>query len=1094
MKKTKKVLASLAIAGMTMTMIPFNAFANGTVPTRLAGITAEQTAVAIADQTGYTGTAILASSASYGASDALTAGPLAAFLKAPILLQGPGAALNADTKAELTKLNVTKVYVTSGTAVISQAVLDELKGMGITVESLGGNDRFETSVNIAKKMVELGAPVNKVAVAYGWLNQDALSIASIASAANEPIILTEKAGLSASAKAFLAENLGITAADVIGGTGVIDASVMAQLPNPTRHFGNTAYDTNNQVIQDFASSLEFDNVYVANGKTGIDALAGAPLAAQTKSAIVLTDGASVPAAAAFTFSKSSASSVVTALGGTAVVPEGIRAGVAAGQVTTVPGDLAVVSVNTLTEDGRYIEVDFNKALGSVDKSQFEIRKSGSGERVGIESATLSANGQTVELVAYDAGENVDELEAGVAYTLTFTMNGQTGSFNFERSNYLDDRDDARVTGIDAENKDFTVEYDQGEVTIEVPEGVKFDYEAALGMEVRVWYNGEKQLVKSEIVDSSKALYDAFEVSKTVDQDNGKGEIELQTADKKYDLATDDAGKINTEYYLNGSEKTDINDLADAEYAKVIINDKGDVAYIYAYDFDDMMVVTSVDGNVVKGLGDEDIDLEDFVIVKDGKTIQVADLKAGDAVYYNESADNSAGETGYAVVYNKSVTGNIETLYDDSFVVEGKKYNYDTIKYLDEKNEIQDSFTKDDAEDFEADEVTIYVDFNGDIQLLTGIQGEGNKVGALITATPKVYTDSKGEVAAELEYVTNDLEEELGDVYFENLDTITVDGTSYDIEQDAAENQDYIVKAVAGQANQFTINVNDATDSTVKATVNLTDNTPIILTLDDEGNITDLEVISDSQKDTLKEDVEKGDSNAKLANDGSKKLKSNTVIFVAKDGALTDAEDVKAYKFADIDFDIDKEAAEVYYNEEGDVEFIVVTDTVAENTTDYMAVVDSFETTDGDVTRLVAYVNGTKKTYTVDDVEVANVVNALKDGQVVKIEVNDDNGEVEDIFVPGNVDELSADYFLLNQTGATNVGSDKFTLEGVEYHKGDNFQIIDATTRNDLDTETSLRSIEGKKFHVILDAEKSRYVSTIVIIGDEGAADDTNYGF
>ncbi|EGW37745.1 cell wall-binding repeat-containing protein, partial [Desulfosporosinus sp. OT] len=175
MKKTKKALASLAIAGMAMTMIPFNAFANTTVPTRLAGITAEQTAVAIADQTGYTGTAILASSASYGASDALTAGPLAAFLNAPILLQGAGATLNADTKAELTKLNVTKVYVTSGTAVISQGVIDELKGMGITVESLGGVDRFETSVNIAKKMVELGAPVTKVAVAYGWLNQDALS-------------------------------------------------------------------------------------------------------------------------------------------------------------------------------------------------------------------------------------------------------------------------------------------------------------------------------------------------------------------------------------------------------------------------------------------------------------------------------------------------------------------------------------------------------------------------------------------------------------------------------------------------------------------------------------------------------------------------------------------------------------------------------------------------------------------------------------------------------------------------------------------------------------------------------------------------------
>ena len=354
MKKTKKTLASLAIAGMALTMVPFNVFATGTVPTRLFGTTAAETAVQIADQTGWTGTAILASSASYGMVDALTSGPLAKFLNAPILLQEPGAVLNAYTKAELTKLNVTKVYVTSGTAVINQAVLDELKGMNITVESLGGNDRFETSVNIAKKMVLLGAPVTKVAVAYGWLNQDALSIASIASANNEPILLTEKNALPASVKAFLTAN--ITSSDVIGGTAVISDAVKATLPNATRHYGNTAYDTNEQVIKDFESSLSFSNVFVANAVTGIDALAGAPLAAVSKSAIVLTDGVNVPAAATFVNSKLTSSSVVTALGGIAVVPESVRTGI----VSIVPATLAVTSVSAI--NGKTVEIKFNKAV------------------------------------------------------------------------------------------------------------------------------------------------------------------------------------------------------------------------------------------------------------------------------------------------------------------------------------------------------------------------------------------------------------------------------------------------------------------------------------------------------------------------------------------------------------------------------------------------------------------------------------------------------------------------------------------------------------------------------------------------------------
>jgi len=340
MKKAKRALASLAIAGMALTMVPFNTFAAGTVPTRLAGTTAEQTAVKIAEQTGWTGTAILASSTSYGMVDALTAAPLSSYLKAPILLTGAGNVLDAATKAELAKLEVKTVYVTSGTAVIKQSVIDELKAMGIEVLELGGFDRAATSVNIASKMVG----VTKVAVANGL--QDALSIAAIAAAANQPILLTNKDALPDSVATFLAANPSITASEVIGGTGIISDAVMAKLPSATRHAGNTAYDTNGQIIQDFNTSLAYENVYLASGVTGIDALAGAPLAAQTKSAIVLTDG-TASAAAAFVNSKLTANSVVTALGGSAVVPADVLAAIA----YRAPVVLEVVSVGAISTTG-----------------------------------------------------------------------------------------------------------------------------------------------------------------------------------------------------------------------------------------------------------------------------------------------------------------------------------------------------------------------------------------------------------------------------------------------------------------------------------------------------------------------------------------------------------------------------------------------------------------------------------------------------------------------------------------------------------------------------------------------------------------------
>ncbi|ODA40172.1 cell wall-binding repeat-containing protein [Desulfosporosinus sp. BG] len=419
MKKSKKVLASLAIAGM-LSMIPFNALAENAIPTRLGGTVAAQTAVQIADHTGWTGTAILSSSTSYGMVDALTAGPLASFLKAPILLQEAGNVLNPDTKAELVKLEVKTVYVTSGTAVISQAVLDQLTSMGIKIVPLGGSDRFETAVNIAKQMVALGANVNKVAVAYGWLNQDALSIAPIAAAQTEPILLTDKDKIPESVIAFLAANRGVTASHVIGGTGVISERVKAQFPNATRLFGNTAYDTNLAVLKAFESILKYDHIFLANGQTAIDALAGAPLAALYNAGIVLTNG-TANEATTYVAGRLSIGSIITALGGIAVVPEAVRSGVA-DKVPTQPSEPSNPSSGGGGGGGG------GGGSTNRDKTAPVITLNG--------AATVNvANGATY----IDAGATVtDNKDTGLTVTVSYTKDGSSvGSINtFVAGTYL----------------------------------------------------------------------------------------------------------------------------------------------------------------------------------------------------------------------------------------------------------------------------------------------------------------------------------------------------------------------------------------------------------------------------------------------------------------------------------------------------------------------------------------------------------------------------------------------------------------------------------------------------------------------------------
>ncbi|ODA38719.1 cell wall-binding repeat-containing protein [Desulfosporosinus sp. BG] len=1073
MKKTKKALASLAIAGMAMTMIPFNAFANTTIPTRLAGITAEQTAVAIADQTGYTGTAILASSASYGASDALTAGPLAAFLNAPILLQGPGAALNADTKAELTKLNVTKVYVTSGTAVISQGVINELKGMGITVESLGGVDRFETSVNIAKKMVELGAPVNKVAVAYGWLNQDALSIASVASAAKEPIILTEKSGLSASAKAFLAANIGITASDVIGGTGVIDASVMTQLPNPTRHYGITAYDTNNQVIQDFASSLKFDNVYVANGKTGIDALAGAPLAAQTNSAIVLTDGASVPAAAAFTHSKSSASTVVTALGGTAVVPENIRTGVAAGEVTTVPGDLAITSVTALDDTNRFLEIDFSKAVTSLEPSDITIEDAATKDHYGVQEVKLSANGMaaTVTLYAADSSD-ANVLQYLTDYTVTVNVNGQMLTANFNRSYSME----TLVQSIDVDNSKITVHDTKSDTvkTLKVLDP-KFNYEAALGETVQVWYNNDNELLKSQVMTSS-AKEDAIEVTK-VDQ------IKMVSEDKKYDVTSDNFSNTSTAkfaFYVNGA-KANIADYVGQKlnFAKVGFDKSGDIDFVSAYTLKDFLIFNSVDGDEVLGVnGSGSFDASHATIVKDGANITTADLQKGDVIFYNEDAN---GGDGYAEVYNnQAATGEITNVYSNAVEVGGNSYEFDYDSndydynqyavYIDTDGKVKD-VDSDAAEALQAaGDVALYTDHAGNLVYISGDVANittNDKV-AVLTDSIIGYSEAKDKI--DVEAVNQDGDELSYDINLDSLDTITLNGKDYDIDNTAGANSDW--KATLAGAG-ITLHDNSAgtstaTDVVINFSAEGSQGHMVKLDTDDNGNLKQIEFFNSTTASygygTITS-LKAGDTYV-----NGMKLTSGTIMFDATDaGAATKAGDYVESTFGDYNGS-DITSGSYIYNDDNEVVAIWFDATSASDTTyDEAVVTNVLRDTDDKVVSLTVYAGGKLQTLAADKISGLTTSDDLKKGDVVVLEFDKGNlALVKDIatatheIVDGTANEYGDRVVspVTVGTDGVDVGNKKVTTSDGTFTLADNGLVLDVTDPSDISVK-SLSDLRGE---------------------------------
>lgn len=1040
MKKTKKALASLAIAGMTLSMVPFNVFAASTIPTRIAGTTAAQTAAAIADYTGYTGTAILASSESYGMVDALTAGPLAASLKAPILLTGAGSSLDAATKAELTKLAVKKVYVTSGTAVIKQSVIDEVKAMGIEVVALGGYDRAETSVNIAKQMTG----VTKVAVANGI--PDALSIASVAAAANEPILLTDKDALPSSVASYLA-GAGVTSADVIGGTGIISDAVKAALPSATRHAGMTAYDTNNQVIQDFASSLQFDNIYVANGVTGIDALAGAPLAAQTKSAIVLTDGKTVPAVAAFTHGKN-ASAVVTALGGEYVVPETVRAGVAAGQVTPVSNELKITSVTSLDDTNRFLKMEFSKPVSGLEAANVSIKNAKSGDAYGVKAVSLSADGMTAQLELFAADDGYTILKEATEYIITVNVNGMVLQTTFIRSAHLDEDDNARVTKIDPEGHKFTVSYNDAKDNnklktkqLDVPSTINFDYMQALGDVVRVWYDGKDNLIKYEIY-TKKVVYEAFQFDK-------KDRIKTLDEEVKYDLADDCVVILNEGSSGSGSkaEVTATSSSAIAttffdgmkdrkyKYGKIIFNDSNEVERIYAYDASDKpILVKEVDGNYIYGYGTgkNELDLKDYRIVDPtGKQVKISDIKPGSVVFFN--SDAYAGD-GVAIVAPAIVKGEIDNVYEDSFDLAGKEYDYtqgDTnpaayapshkVQYVDEDGSFED-LDKSAAEQLQAGgQVEAYFDFSGELWYVKGSLQEvaSNSNSLYLQGAIKPYFDSKADGYMEFDGINSAGDVESYDTKVKSLDKITVlktvkgEGTKvkFEVNKNFPDTETVNAGVTDKKIDKFVIGDKDGkkdtgtsgvkSDATIialnKATEVIgtvvtpaafavdkaeTPNNVIEVTKDDNGKIVGL--VFNNLAAKLQSAIDETD---KYAN--GYKLKDSTLVYDvsnASDFDDPDEDDVSVTTWGELKkngVDISKDKALVYANDKDEVTCLVTYSNSIADDTKNMALLTAVSLDGTKVVRISALVNGVKKTY---DVKASNDP-GLRAGDLAILAVN-----------------------------------------------------------------------------------------------------------
>ncbi|MCC0630072.1 MULTISPECIES: serine hydrolase [unclassified Clostridioides] len=223
-------------------------------------------------------------------ADALAATPLAYKKNAPILLTG-SSQINEKTLAELKRLKVKNVYVIGGEASVNEKSLDTIKSNNISVSRISGNDRYQTSMNIAKELDSI-SNISKISVVNGEKGlADAVSIGAVSAQNDMPIILTnENSNIAEINNLF--KNKKIDKSYVIGGEYTVSKNIESKLQNPQRISGSTRNETNAKVIKEFYKDSKIDNLYVAKNGINkqddlIDGLSVGVLAGRTKSPVIL---------------------------------------------------------------------------------------------------------------------------------------------------------------------------------------------------------------------------------------------------------------------------------------------------------------------------------------------------------------------------------------------------------------------------------------------------------------------------------------------------------------------------------------------------------------------------------------------------------------------------------------------------------------------------------------------------------------------------------------------------------------------------------------------------------------------------------------
>lgn len=265
-------------------------------------------------------------------ADALTGGPLAASLDAPILLTKRDF-LNADTADEIERLDPDEIVVLGGPVAIADPTFDAIEDLGYPVDRIAGASRFETAQEINQRLT--GGEADRVFVVEGtnpddtrgW--PDAVSVSAYAAFTRTPIVPIASDDVPSASAATFAE-LEPSEYVVIGGPVAITDGTFESLGDDDdtvrRLAGGTRFETSALIYDEAVTQgLGTDEKWLATGRKFPDALTGGAAAGRLGVSLLLVESAngvtSVPATVDRLNSAYDTIEVVRFLGGPIAIPE-----------------------------------------------------------------------------------------------------------------------------------------------------------------------------------------------------------------------------------------------------------------------------------------------------------------------------------------------------------------------------------------------------------------------------------------------------------------------------------------------------------------------------------------------------------------------------------------------------------------------------------------------------------------------------------------------------------------------------------------------------------------------------------------------------